>query len=369
MNIKKLINIALLSLFGLHNAPCNADYLDNFAEQLKEAERKPEAKKAHTKPRTKAKAESPLYSRSEEQAPQPYQPRQYKTESRREQRIMAFFEKTISPIAQELYKLVESKETQQLIETSKKKRLELEKIVAGKMGRGPGAKPRYTTTGGGERGGYGGGYGGSKGYGGRGYGGSGGFGQGGWSPSSSASPWSSHASTRLGDSITSKFDADKRTEPSSSLGKTSTDKEKSYGSTGSSTKDERKKQAKLDSKKQQILNLSGVIQKQLSSCIAKLDDKTKPLAIEDIKKTGAIAALKNAFDLRAAIMTEGKIPPVEIITLQKDIESKEKGLWATFFSHDKPIATKAATESSTKADDSDREYIDLKASVESFFAL
>jgi hypothetical protein len=328
-----LTTISLLTLLGTYATTCSADALDDLLKQLEQAELKPAAKKAppaaeahepHAKPpRTPTK---PLAAPMAEEptAPSPL-PRPVPGASKREQRIMSFFQTQISPIAEGMFKLVESKETQQLVETAKKKRIEREKAAVGKMAKGPAAKPRYTTVGGGAPG-RSGGFGAP----GRGFdpglGGLGGFGKGSWASSTSALGDKSTA-TKPFESPTSKLDTAKTTGPSTATSD-------SGGARYSTPKEKEKDE--FAGERQHVLNLSKAIQETLASWTDKLErSPNRNLVFTQIANSKAIKGLKNKFESRdKALSEEGKLPPTEVARLKDEIIKAEKSAWDRLFDYD-----------------------------------
>lgn len=364
------IIITLISLLTLSHTICHADALDDLLKQLEQAELKPAAKKAPAsapkttgkqplskgipgkkitskKPASKPQAvkpqdrslATPSRATSKAVTPQPIAQeflektpttRKDKGISKREQRINTFFQTKISPIAESMFKLVESKETQQLVETAKKKRLEHEKATAAKFGKGMGAKPRYSQVGSssGGRGGTGGWGGAGKGYdsgygsfGGYGGSGSGGHGRGSWAPSSTSF---SHGF----ESPTSKTDSLKTGSPATQDKK---EKEESLSRTKSTDKDD------FGPEQQQVLNLSDNIQRKLSSWLTKLDDAPTPAAKQKVfTEIGKqLSDLKQKVDSRSnALSDSGKLPPAVSKSLREQIKNKEEGLWKRLIKHD-----------------------------------
>ena len=69
------------------------------------------------------------------------------THNKHEQKIMSLFQNKIVPIADSLFKLIESKETLGLVDGAHKKRLEREKAFAAKVGKETSSRPRVSSVG------------------------------------------------------------------------------------------------------------------------------------------------------------------------------------------------------------------------------
>ncbi len=324
MNIKALAKITVITALCLCS-PCRADDLDDLLKQLEDAERKPAAKKApiqQTEKTSRIEQETdvatPIKPSTTSQRPLAYTPPQPpRAGDQREQRIVDFFQTKISPIAESMYKLVESDETQKLVETAKKKRLEREKAVAAKIGKGPGARPRYTTVGGQSgRGGYGGP---SKGF----DHGSSGWGKGGWNP-----PTQAPSNT----TPTNKTEPDKNLGLSTPESHSNKNKEPYYGS----TKMKKEKDHDFAIEKQQIINKSKQIQKTLTSWIDQLNRAPdKQPIFQKMADTHVIDKLNEMFTSRANKLTDDcKLPEDEIKKINEEILRDEKGLWKQLFKHD-----------------------------------
>ncbi len=263
-----------------------------------------------------------------------------------EQHILTFFQTTISPIAEELYKLIESKEAKQLIETAKKRRLDREKAASSKIGKGGGAKPRYTSVG--SSGGHGSNR-GSFGGGGRGFdsGGSGWGGSSDWGGSSSKGSWPSPSSYQSRadhstsknpyESSTSQPENDKKTTSTRSSDGDSEKEDKKYaGYRGKTEKAEKKDEEKDEfaEARNTIENITQNINDEIAKAFTQLNVKDD---VKTIKDANVFEKLQTKHKEREKSLEA--LPLKEQRQKKNDIKQKEAALWNNLINKAKTLDT------------------------------
>lgn len=306
MKITNAVILAGVAIFGAALFQLQAEEfdLDAFLKQMEsELQTKPVAKKepAATPPPTSTPTQTTMHDD-------------------REEKIINFFQNKIVPIADGLFKLIESKETQQLVDTAKKNRLEREKTIAAKVTKNASQGPRSSSSGSSFRG-YNRGYSGYDGYGG--YGGYGGYNSGyGGYPSYGNSGYDAY-----GNPISQNWNQDQSSSSPSSEPSTSPlaespepEKKKEESIRGDLGTQEKEDKESLLTAQKRATRLSDELMKSLEKANktferTKQDSLTQPLVAQ------TVAPLQKQLEARNNVMDMLDTKEVN------DIKNKERSAW------------------------------------------